>query len=81
MVRHAHAASQVLFIGEDGGSHTETVFGGGFGAFAKMVDRAIVALTGWDALATRVQFDSAGHVVTFTNRASGESHRFTTVEQ
>lgn len=48
----------------------DKVHGGGFGAFAKMVDRAIVACTGWTVVATKVEFD-AGRVV-FVNRVTGE---------
>lgn len=67
--------TQIAFYAEDGSSkHSDTVHGSGFGAYVKMVDRSILALTGWTPLQTRVEFD--GENATFTNRQSGESQRF-----
>lgn len=68
--------STVLFVGTDGSSHSDRVFGNGFGAFSNMVDRAVVALTGWRPSETRVQFHSANSMVTFTRRSSGEVRGF-----
>ena len=66
--------TQIAFYGENGRSHSDTVHGAGFGAYVKMVDRSITALTGWLPLQTRVEFD--GQTATFTNRQSGESQRY-----
>lgn len=72
--------TQVTFTAEDGTTHAETVFGGGVGAFSKMVDRAVAVLTGWDRLDARVAWDAETDTVTFTHRTTGESRRFATVQ-
>lgn len=71
--------TRILFVGDDGSTHADRVFGNGFGAFVKMVDRASVALTGWNAWDTRVTFDGDTRV-TLTHRKSGEARTYTTLE-
>lgn len=72
--------ARVLFVGDDGTTHADRVFGGGFGAFVKMVDRATTALTGWKPADVRVTFDQPTHRVTMTHRTTGEARGFTTLE-
>lgn len=65
----------IRFEGENGQVHSDMVHGSGFGAYVKMVDRSIAALTGWLPLQTKVEFDGSSSVA-FINRQSGERRAF-----
>lgn len=72
--------TRVLFVGDDGATHADRIRGGGFGAHFKMMDRAIVALTGWRSIDTKIDFDTPSSRVTLTNRKTGESRSYSTIE-
>jgi hypothetical protein len=67
----SNARTHLHLTADNGRTHDDTVFGNGFGAFVKCVDRCIVALTGWNPLNTRFTVDCPDRWA-LKNRTTGE---------
>jgi hypothetical protein len=61
-------------------THADRIYGGGFGAFAKMIDRVAEALMGVPAYKCHLEFDAIAARGTVTNRETGATVDFTYVE-
>lgn len=71
--------TEVLFT-TDTTTYADKIHGGGFGAYVKMVDRAIISLTGWKPAQVRVKFERLTSTGSFTNRTTNEIVAFDFLE-
>lgn len=79
-VARSNKQTEVIFTTETT-TYTDRIFGGGFGAYVKMFDRATLALTGEVRVSMiKTQIDPDTNSGTMTNRVTGEVVTFKYVE-
>jgi hypothetical protein len=61
-------------------TYSDKIYGGGFGAYCKMVDRATIALLGVPSMKCAVTFDGPTNTGKFTNLTTGEFVSFNYLE-
>jgi hypothetical protein len=71
--------TEVLFTTADK-TYADKIYGGGFGAWTKMFDRAVLALTGLPSIKFSLIWSEETGKGTLTHRATGEVLAFEYVE-